>query len=117
MLKMLKAYNGEFAVQSFNPYSLEYFRKHEPDILRGQLSMANPGGLSYFKRKALGHLKIDRISAPHFISYHFADLPNKYVSQKELPVFAWTVRSNTDYEKVRNCCDNIIFEGFTPESK
>ena len=47
VIAMLKTYGGEFAVQSFDPYSLEYFRKHEPDFVRGQLSSLGAGsGLS-----------------------------------------------------------------------
>ena len=114
--ELLKAYRGEFAVQSFDPYSLEYFRKHEPDFIRGQLACAN-AGLSYFKRKALSHLKVNRISEPQFISYCAGDLPSKYVTKTGLPVLAWTVTSNADYERVRAHCDNIIFERFMPEKE
>ena len=117
-IELLKGYNGEFAMQSFDPYSMEYFRKHEPDFLRGQLSSVAPGnGLSLFKRNALAHLKVTRISDPHFISYRFNDLPNKYVTKKELPTLAWTVRSNADHQKVKAHCDNIIFERFLPENE
>ncbi len=35
---MLKAYNGEYAVESFHPFSLQYFYKNAPGIMRGQLS-------------------------------------------------------------------------------
>lgn len=118
--EILKGYNGEFAMQSFDPYSMEYFRKHEPDFLRGQLSQVFPKGstdLSGFKRRALSHLKVAKISEPHFISYNGANLPNKYVTKKELPVLAWTVRSNAEYEKVAPYCDNIIFERFLPETE
>lgn len=117
-IELLKAYNGEFAVQSFDPYSLEYFKKHEPDFMRGQLSssLGKGSGISFFKRRALSHLRVTGISEPHFISYHFADLPNKYVTKKGLFTLAWTVRSNADYEKVKDVCDNIIFERFLPEA-
>lgn len=115
VIEMLKNYTGEFAIQSFDPYSMEYFRKHEPDIVRGQLSGGHPSGLSWFKRRALSRLKVTHISDPHFISYNFNDLPNKYVTKANLPTLAWTVRSNADHEKVKNCCDNIIFERFIPE--
>ncbi len=115
-IDLLKNYNGEFAVQSFDPYSMEYFKKNEPDIMRGQLSakMDKSSGLSFFKRLALSHLHVTGISEPHFISYNFADLPNKYVTKKGLFTLAWTVRSNADYEKVKDYCDNIIFERFIP---
>lgn len=114
--EMLKNYKGEFALQSFDPYSMAYFYEHEPDMLRGQLSALNCG-LSYFKRKALGHLKVNKISHPHFVSYCFSDLPNKYVTKAKLPTLAWTLTSRSDCEKVQDCCDNIIFERFLPEKE
>lgn len=119
VIELLKDYNGEYAVQSFDPYSLEYFRKHAPDIARGQLSttFTKASGLSLFKRAAMSHLKITKISEPHFISYNGGYLPNKYVTKKGLPVLAWTVRSATEYDKIKDHCDNIIFEGFTPDNQ
>ena len=118
VISLLKAYSGDYAVQSFDPQSLAYFKEHEPDIMRGQLAarFGKQSGLSFFKRWALGNLKVTNISAPHFISYHFADLPNKYVEKQGLFTLAWTVRSNDDYEKVKDYCDNIIFERFLPDS-
>lgn len=34
-LDLLSAYKGEFAVQAFNPYSLEFFKNNAPQIQRG----------------------------------------------------------------------------------
>ncbi|MDE7395805.1 MAG: glycerophosphodiester phosphodiesterase, partial [Clostridiales bacterium] len=117
-ISLLKAYSGEYAIQSFDPYSLAYFKEHEPDIMRGQLSAAfgKKSGIPFFKRKALSQLKVTNISAPHFISYCFSDLPNKYVAKKGLFTLAWTIRSNADYEQVKEHCDNIIFERFLPNT-
>lgn len=35
VIDMLASYNGEFAVESFNPYSMEYFKKNATGIIRG----------------------------------------------------------------------------------
>jgi hypothetical protein len=32
-----------------------------------------------------------------------------------MPIVAWTARSPTDWDRVKDHCDNLIFEGFTPE--
>jgi hypothetical protein len=29
-----------------------------------------------------------------------------------MPVVAWTVRSTDEWERVKDDCDNLIFEGF-----
>lgn len=114
-IEMLKSYKGDFAVQAFNPYSLEYFKHNAPEMIRGQLSSFYEGSsLSLLKRTVLKKLKMNKVSAPDFVSYHAADLPNKYVTRTNLPVLAWTVRSNTELERVLPHCDNVIFEGFTP---
>jgi DNA-binding response OmpR family regulator len=34
---------------------------------------------------------------------------------KGMPVVCWTARSPADWDRVRGHCDNLIFEGFTPE--
>ena len=115
VMEMLAGYGGKVAVQSFNPYSLEYFEKHAPQYLRGQLSMFfNKGELPFMKRYLLKRLKLNKVSKPDFISYAADNLPNPYVSATKLPVLAWTIRSNGEMESVLPYCDNIIFEKFTP---
>lgn len=116
LLEALSSYEGEFAVQSFNPYSLEFFKKNAPQIPRGQLSsfFSKSDGLGFFKRYMLKHLKLNKLSSPDFISYNGECLPNKYVSRTHLPVLAWTARSNTDLESFMPYCDNVIFEHFIP---
>lgn len=116
VLKTLDGYTGEFAVQSFNPFSLEWFKNNAPHIWRGQLS-------SFFKNEKLGsikkyvlkRLKLNKISAPDFISYNANDLPNRWVKKYEnLPILAWTVKNQQQYLKVVQYSDNIIFEDFIP---
>jgi len=115
---MLASYRGQCAVQSFNPYSLEYFKKKAPGILRGQLSMmfTKEEQRSLLKRYLLSRLKLNHISRPDFISYRAEDLPNAFVAKTGLPVIAWTVRSSAELERVAPYCDNIIFEKFVPEN-
>ena len=115
VIKLLDGYKGEVAVQSFNPYSLEYFKKNAPHILRGQLSsFFKTSNMSRLRKYVLKRLLLNKFSKPDFIAYDFNALPNRWVSRCKLPVLAWTVRSFADYEQVKDYCDNIIFEGFIP---
>lgn len=115
VIEMLAGYEGQTAVQSFNPYSLEHFEKYAPGYLRGQLStFFAKGELPFMRRYLLKRLKLNKVSKPDFISYCADYLPNIYVSNTQLPVLAWTVRSNGEMEHVLPHCDNIIFEKFTP---
>lgn len=118
VIDVLKNYKGDFAVQSFNPYSLEYIRQHAPNILRGQVS-------GYFKNEKIGWTKKyalkrmtlnKKVSQPHFIAYEAAALPNRFVKKyKHLPLLAWCVKSKEEYLKTVKYCDNVIFEKFIPE--
>lgn len=114
--ELLKEYNGEYAIQSFNPFSLEWFKLNAPNVLRGQLSSFFKGeDLSFIKKALLKKLRLNKISNPHFISYNAQNIPNRYCNKCKLPVIAWTVRSQEEYMKVVKFVDNIIFEGFEPE--
>lgn len=118
VIEILKDYKGEFAIQSFNPYVLEYFYKHAPNILRGQLAgYFKKEKLSFFKKYALKRMLLNKkISHPDFISYEAKKIPNRFIRKyKKLPLLAWTVRSQTEYLKVVKYCDNVIFEDFEPK--
>lgn len=117
-LELLKDYQGEYAIQSFNPYVLEYFYKHAPEVPRGQLAGYFKGEkLSFFKKYALKRMMLNqKVSHPDFISYEARHLPNRFVRKyKTLPLLAWTVKNQSEYMKVVKYCDNIIFEGFEPK--
>lgn len=116
--EILKEYKGEYAVQSFNPFSLEWFKLNAPKVLRGQLSSFFKGeNLSFIKKYFLKRMYFNKkVSQPHFIGYDAKDLPNRYVNKfKELPLLAWTIRSQEEYMRILPYCDNIIFENFEPK--
>lgn len=114
IIDMLKSYNGEYAVQSFDAFSMEYFYNNAPQILRGQLACYNYGSTRREKGRNK-KLKYNSVSHPDFISYDITHLPNKYVKNAGLPVLGWTVRGEIQAQKAREVCDNIIFEGFVPK--
>ena len=51
---------------------------------------------------------------PDFISMRYADLPLPKRKTKNKAVLGWTVKSQETYDKIKNHCDNIIFEHFIP---
>ena len=80
---LLKNYSGEYAIQSFNPYVLEWFKLNAPNVLRGQLSSyLKNENLSWFKKFVLKRMLLNRkVSCPDFISYDAKFLPNLYVKK------------------------------------
>lgn len=115
--KLLENYKGKYAVQSFNPYTIEWFKINAPHVTRGILSSFFKGDkLASFKKFALKRMVLNKLCEPQFISYNYKNLPNKYVKKyNNLPLIAWAIDSQQEYEKVIKYCDNIIFEGFTPK--
>lgn len=118
LYKILKNYNGEYAIESFNPFVLEWFKNHAPEVLRGQLSgYLKEEKLHFWEKFALKRMILNKkISQPHFICYEADTLPNRFASKyKKLPLIAWTIKNQEQYLKVVKYCDNIIFEGFEPK--
>ena len=119
LYEKLKKYKGKYAIQSFNPFVLKWFRINAPEVWRGQLSGSFKGEkLSYIKKVILKRMLLnDRVSKPDFISYDHRALPNKYVKKYgELPLLAYTIRSNQAMKTAKlNGVDNFIFEDFVPK--
>ncbi|WP_418463493.1 glycerophosphodiester phosphodiesterase [Frisingicoccus sp.] len=118
--KTMRSYNGKYILESFNPLALRWFRKNEPQILRGQLSC------NFFKEKPhcdlvlfmITVLASNFLSRPDFISYKYTDYKNPMVRINCLLFKArlalWTINTMDAYDAVRNNADMIIFEGFEP---
>jgi glycerophosphoryl diester phosphodiesterase len=118
LLNILKNYKGEFAIQSFNPFVLQWFKNNAPEIIRGQLSSRFKNeNLNFIKKFLLKRMYFNKkISEPHFIAYEAKALPNRFAKKcNNIPLLAWTVRGQEEYKKVAPYCDNIIYEKFEPE--
>jgi glycerophosphoryl diester phosphodiesterase len=113
LIDELKNYSGEYAVKSFNPFSVYWFRKNFPNIIRGQLSCNfNDETFSWCKKFILKNMLLNFITKPDFISYNIDSLPNNRVKKirKNKLVLGWTVMTNDDYKYAKKYCDNFICE-------
>ncbi|HAJ77958.1 MAG TPA: glycerophosphodiester phosphodiesterase [Clostridiales bacterium] len=116
VLDLLKNYKGEYAIQSFNPYTLKWFYEHAPKIWRGQLSSYFKGvKLSFIKKAILKRLGMKKYTHQDFVSYDINNLPNRFTKKLEVPLLTWTVKKQEEYIKAIQCSDNVIFEGFEPK--
>lgn len=117
--KLLKPYKGEYVIQSFNPYSVGWFKNNAPHIPRGQLSGSFDGEkLSVYKKVLLSNMLLNNVSKPDFINYeinYLHKLPAKYKKQSELPLLGWTARSEEKFIEAMKTCQNVVFEGFNPK--
>lgn len=122
-LEALEGYQGAFAVQSFDPFQLRYFRKHAGEIIRGQLARKCPRGMRFSLGKIMqimaGNLVFHRISVPDYVAYQHTDTTKMCCRMMhkvfKAPLAVWTVRSGAEEEKVKSISNAIIFEAYLPE--
>lgn len=116
--RIIRRYQGPLAIQSFNPYTLGWFRLRHPEVARGQLSCAfDTDDMAGWKKLILQHYGMNWMTAPHFIGHHWVHLPGTIpglLRRMGCPVLAWTIRSPEEETMARRHADNIIFEGFRP---
>ena len=113
VIKILKEYKGKYAVKSFNPFSIRYFKKYYPDAIRGQLvSSFKNKKMNSIKKLFLSHMFFNFLTKPDFISYDIKSLPNNKISKlrDDKLILGWTVRNTEDLEKAKKYCDNYICE-------
>lgn len=120
---MLQKYKGIYCIESFHPFAVRWYRKHRPEVIRGQLSQ-NFMKLDKYKGKfifwMLSNLLTNVLTRPDFIAYNHNDYKdvsrNVCTKLGALPV-AYTVRSQEEYEKVKGAFDLFIFDSFILENR
>lgn len=114
--EVLKNYKGKYAIQSFNPYTLQWFKNNAPKVWRGQLAGFFKGEkLSLFKKLVLRRLGMKKITEQNFVSYDLRNLPNRFVKHLEIPLLAWTINNQEQYIKAVQIADNVIFQNCEPK--
>jgi len=119
LARILSAYPGPFAIQSFDPFTLGWFRRHQPGIARGQIScLFDTDQRAGWKKWFLRNYGLNWLSRPHFLADDWRRLPATAPGLLRhffrLPLLAWTVRSTEDRTAALQWADNVIFEGFMP---
>ncbi len=115
--ELLSHYNGAYCIESFHPFALMWYKKHRPDVLRGQLSGNLAKETKNPKNKIIytlvTHLLTNVLTRPDFIAYD-----HRYVNNISRRVCRWlgalsvtyTIKSVERYEEVKNEFDLFIFD-------
>ena len=108
----LANYNGKYAIQSFSPTALCWYRKHVPQVPIGILATDVVSFALYWTNKI----------RPDFISYLVSNLNDRRaiaLRAKTPKLLAWTVTNPILEARARTHAENIIFEGYQadPEAK
>ena len=78
VMEILKEYKGEYAIQSFNPLTIAWFRYKQPQVVRGQIvSEFRNDKMSFFKRIFLKNMLFNFISNPDYIAYSIENVNKK----------------------------------------
>jgi len=115
VMDMLKDYNGEFAIQSFNPIALRKVRKIDPSIYLGLLSSKlTEMKMLRIKKAAVRNARLFFLAKPDFVSFEINSFPNdrvkRFREELKLPIIGWTIKTKEDIERALEYCDGIIFE-------
>jgi glycerophosphoryl diester phosphodiesterase len=119
VFRSLVGYAGPYALQSFNPWTLSWFRKHAPHVVCGQLGgPLREDGLSAFERIASQRLLTLAVSRAQFLNYDLRALPDTWLGTVQratgLPLLCWTVRNEADRQKAEALKLNYVFDNLRP---
>ena len=118
--QLLSRYKGDYCIESFHPFVLQWIKRHEPQVVRGQLSC------NFFKENPhcdivlflMSNLMTNFFTHPDFIAYKYLDLDNLAVIYNRklfhIMTVVWTIPGKPTYDRFKNKVDAMIFEGFEP---
>ena len=121
--EILKEYHGEYIVETFNPFALEYFGRLMPDVARGFLCS------NYLKRPEMRKLKYFIVQnmmlnfrcKPDFIAYDHAEWKNAGLTMvrtfyPKTPLVCWTLTTPEQENAAReHGFTSFIFENYKSE--
>ena len=117
--ELLVNYKGQYCIESFHPFAINWYQWHRMDIVRGQLSTNFLAEKISLPRFLITHLIGNGFAAPDFVAYDclYAKEISRRICKKiyRSLAFAWTVKSEEEYEYCKKHYDSFIFEGFLPE--
>ena len=117
---LLSGYQGDYVIESFNVLALAWYRKHRPEVTRGQLAVPYRGRVDSpdsALRWMAGSLLFNWLGRPDFVAYEWHgghSLPMRIYRFLGGTRVAWTVRSERAQEESRPDFDGIIFESYLP---
>lgn len=122
--QILRNYRGVYGIESFHPFAVRWYKKHRPDIIRGQLSadFSKEGdGKENWAMFAVHHLVTNVLCRPDFIAYSWKSKKavGRTLCRKLFRCLsvAWTIRSEEEYHQAEDAYDLFIFEHFLPEGR
>ncbi len=121
LVEELREYAGTYCIESFDPRAVLWFKKHDPAVVRGQLTqnfIRKGENLNAVLRWLLTSQMMNLVTRPDFLAVRFSDRRMMPITLAKTvwktPLFVWTVDTDTDAEQAENEDISIIFERFIP---
>lgn len=118
--ELLKNYQGPYVIQSFNPMSLIWFKKHAPHVVRGQLSCRHENQkMNFILKFLIRNVMTNIITQPDYVIYDIKGWDTwiiKWLKFRKKPLFGYTAKSINDYEKSQKYAIPTVFEQFDPQN-
>ncbi|ODN70007.1 glycerophosphodiester phosphodiesterase family protein [Methylobrevis pamukkalensis] len=121
---ILKSYAGPAAMMSFDPGAVSAMADLAPDVARGIIADdcrddEEWAGFSRTTRFYLRNMLHFPKTRPDFVNYWIKALPApapNLLRTFGVPLLTWTVRTPDDRARAARWADQIVFEGFDPET-
>lgn len=120
--RLLDAYPGDYCIESFDPRAVYWFKKHRPQVIRGQLTenyfRTTGKEMPWLLKLCLTHQLFNWLTKPDFVAYCFRDhrtISNTIVTKLwHMAAAAWTLRTPEALEEAEREGWLPIFEKFIP---
>lgn len=120
-MDVLKTYDGDYCIESFDPRCLWHLKKRYPDVVRGQLSQnffKSEEKLSGVTKLLLTYLLTNLLTRPDFVAYKFTDRNclSVTIARKLWRVqgVVWTLTDNKQHKQALQEGYLPIFENYEP---
>lgn len=118
-MAIMDQYKGVWAVQSFHPMTIHWFKKNRKEIIRGQIAeyFLQDESLKPLTKFLLKRMFFNLINQVDFINYGIKNMPNPYVDKakkKKIIVLGYCARNPQEWAFCRHYIDNAVFEFFDP---
>lgn len=125
VVDVLKSYSGPAVAMSFDPDQVLALKELAPKLVRGIVAQRTYDDDHWSKasaeqRHGMTALRHGLRTQPHFVAFWVNQLPAPapWIARNvfRCPLLGWTVRTPDQRRRAADCADQMIFEGFVPES-
>ena len=107
--KLLDNYNYRFAIQSFNPLSILWFRINKPKYIRGYL-INSIYSKNIIINRLLNSRMLNKILKPNYLGVNLQYLKNNKIKnlRRKYLIIGYTINNQEEYTEYKCYADNFI---------